>query len=91
MLISAAYRRGVPSFALAWAAGLLLAVLTVVFSLVEDLPIRDPDNLIPATSASRRSSSARSRWTSSTARAAGGRDAPAPGGSAGWAPTSGRC
>ncbi|WP_370290430.1 phosphatase PAP2 family protein [Nocardioides sp.] len=47
MLISAAYRRGVPSFALAWAAGLLLAVLTVVFSLVEDLPIRDPDNLIP--------------------------------------------
>ncbi|TWH00724.1 PAP2 superfamily protein [Nocardioides sp. J9] len=40
-------RRTAPTFALAWAAGLGLAVLTVVFSLVEDIPIRDPDNVLP--------------------------------------------
>ncbi|TNM42726.1 inositol phosphorylceramide synthase [Nocardioides albidus] len=39
--------RGAPSFALAWLAGLGLAVLTVVFSLIEDIPIQDPDSLIP--------------------------------------------
>ncbi|MDQ6522146.1 phosphatase PAP2 family protein [Nocardioides sp. LHD-245] len=39
--------RGAPSFALAWLAGLGLAVLTVVFSLVEDIPIQDPDSLVP--------------------------------------------
>ncbi|GAA3552828.1 phosphatase PAP2 family protein [Nocardioides daeguensis] len=39
--------RGAPSFALAWLAGLGLAVLTVVFSAVEDIPIKDPDSLIP--------------------------------------------
>ena len=36
-----------PSFALAWLAGLGLAVLTVVFSRMEDIPIQDPDSLIP--------------------------------------------
>ena len=40
-------RRGAPPFALAWLAGLGLAVLTVVFSQVEGIPIRDPDSLIP--------------------------------------------
>ncbi|MBU2696255.1 phosphatase PAP2 family protein [Nocardioides sp. WV_118_6] len=40
-------RRGAPSFALAWLAGLGLAVLTVVFSQVEGIPIRDPDSLVP--------------------------------------------
>jgi len=40
-------RRGAPSFALAWVAGLGLAVLTVVFSLLEDIPVQDPDSLIP--------------------------------------------
>ncbi|MFD1247690.1 phosphatase PAP2 family protein [Nocardioides ginsengisoli] len=40
-------RRGVPSFALAWLMGLGLAVLTVVFSRMEDIPIQDPDSLIP--------------------------------------------
>lgn len=39
--------RGAPSFALAWLAGLGLAVLTVVFSLLEDIPVQDPDSLIP--------------------------------------------
>lgn len=39
--------RGAPSFALAWLAGIGLAVLTVVFSAVEDIPIKDPDSLIP--------------------------------------------
>lgn len=36
-----------PPFALAWGAGLLLALATVVISTAEDLPIRDPDNLLP--------------------------------------------
>ncbi|MFJ9316372.1 phosphatase PAP2 family protein [Pimelobacter simplex] len=40
-------RRGAPLFALAWLAGLGLAVLTVVFSKLEDIPIRDPDSVIP--------------------------------------------
>ena len=40
-------RRGAPSFALAWVAGLGLATLTVVFSLLEDIPVQDPDSLIP--------------------------------------------
>ncbi len=39
--------RGAPSFALAWLAGLGLAVLTVVFSQVENIPIQDPDSLVP--------------------------------------------
>jgi len=39
--------RGAPSFALAWLAGLGLAILTIVFSAVEDIPIQDPDSLIP--------------------------------------------
>lgn len=39
--------RGAPPFALAWLAGLGLAVLTVVFSQLEDIPIQDPDNLVP--------------------------------------------
>lgn len=38
---------GAPSFALAWLAGLGLAIVTVVFSLLEDIPIEDPDSLIP--------------------------------------------
>ncbi|MCG8153830.1 phosphatase PAP2 family protein, partial [Pimelobacter simplex] len=40
-------RRGAPLFALAWLAGLGLAVLTVVFSKLEDIPIRDPDSVVP--------------------------------------------
>lgn len=40
-------RRGAPSFALAWVAGLGLAVLTVVFSVLEDIPVQDPDSLVP--------------------------------------------
>lgn len=36
--------RWLPRFALAWGAGLALAVATVVISLTEDLPIRDPDD-----------------------------------------------
>lgn len=40
-------RRGAPSFALAWVAGLGLAALTVLFSQLEDIPIKDPDSLIP--------------------------------------------
>ena len=39
--------RGAPSFALAWLAGLGLAVATVAFSRFEDIPIKDPDSLIP--------------------------------------------
>jgi len=39
--------RGAPSFALAWLAGIGLAVATVVFSKLEDIPIEDPDSLIP--------------------------------------------
>jgi hypothetical protein len=35
------------TFALAWAAGLALAVATVVIAAIEDLPIRDPDNVMP--------------------------------------------
>lgn len=40
-------RRGAPSFALAWVAGLGLAALTVLFSQLEDIPIKDPDSLVP--------------------------------------------
>jgi hypothetical protein len=40
-------RRGAPPFALAWVAGLGLAALTVLFSTLEDIPIQDPDSLIP--------------------------------------------
>lgn len=40
-------RRGAPSFALAWAAGLALAGLTVLFSLLEDIPVQDPDSVVP--------------------------------------------
>lgn len=40
-------RRGAPSFALAWVAGLGLAALTVLFSQLEDIPIQDPDSLVP--------------------------------------------
>jgi membrane-associated phospholipid phosphatase len=40
--------RWLPRFALAWGAGAALAVATVVISLTENLPIRDPDDdLIP--------------------------------------------
>lgn len=39
--------RGAPSFALAWVAGLGLATLTVVFSLLEDIPVQDPDSVVP--------------------------------------------
>ncbi|TQK72328.1 MULTISPECIES: phosphatase PAP2 family protein [unclassified Nocardioides] len=39
--------RGAPSFALAWLAGLGLAVATVAFSRFENIPIEDPDSLIP--------------------------------------------
>lgn len=40
--------RWLPRFALAWGAGLALAVATVVISLTEGLPIRDPDdNIMP--------------------------------------------
>lgn len=40
-------RRGAPTFALAWAAGLVLAGLTVLFSLLEDIPVQDPDSVVP--------------------------------------------
>lgn len=40
-------RRRTPPFLLAWLAGIGLAVLTVVFSRMEDIPIQDPDNVIP--------------------------------------------
>ncbi len=42
-----AARRLTGTFALAWAAGLVLAIATVVISATENLPIRDPDNLMP--------------------------------------------
>ncbi len=39
--------RGAPPFALAWLAGLGLAALTIIFSALEDIPVQDPDSLIP--------------------------------------------
>ena len=36
-----------PRFWLAWAAGVGLAAAAVVMSVVEDIPIRDPDNVMP--------------------------------------------
>ncbi len=35
------------NFGYAWAAGIAMAVATVMFSVVAELPIRDPDSLIP--------------------------------------------
>jgi hypothetical protein len=35
------------NFGYAWAAGIAMAIATVVFSVVAELPIRDPDSLIP--------------------------------------------
>ncbi|MFB9314080.1 phosphatase PAP2 family protein [Nocardioides plantarum] len=35
------------NFGYAWAAGLVMAAATVMFSVVAELPIRDPDSLIP--------------------------------------------
>lgn len=35
------------NFGYAWAAGIAMAVATVLFSVIAELPIRDPDSLIP--------------------------------------------
>lgn len=35
------------NFGWAWVAGLVMAVATVVFAVINELPIRDPDSLIP--------------------------------------------
>lgn len=42
-----AMTRAARLFGLAWACGLLLAGIAVVMAVTQDLPIRDPDNLIP--------------------------------------------
>jgi hypothetical protein len=40
--------RAVRQFGLAWACGIALAAAAVVFAVLEDLPIRDPDDVGPA-------------------------------------------